>query len=224
MPRAMSDEEAQAIVRDYAAGATRAIAAGFDGIELHGANGYLINQFLIPQANQRGPESRYSGESIETRARFLLEVVDACSAAIGANRVGIRLSPLVVYNGGQWENPERDIAYVASELEKRKIVYIHVERRDLLDPADRRDVTGQFRKYYSGVIISNAGFEREESEQYIDDGMADAVAIGIPFMYNPDLVRRFQEKRPERNPVPENVFAVAYGDSAVGYNDQPFLE
>lgn len=224
VPRAMTDEEALDIVKAYAAAAKRAIAAGFDGVELHGANGYLINQFLIPQANQRDSSSRYSGESIETRARFMLDVVEAVSEAIGADRVGIRLSPFVKYNAAYWEKPETDIPYVAKELNKRGIVYIHVERRDMLAPGRDMtiDATELFRNNFDGIIISNIDFEREEAEKYVDEGKADAIALGIPFMCNPDLVRRFKEKREERNPPPEQ--ALLYAQGPRGYTDYPCLE
>lgn len=224
VPREMTDDEAKGIVQAYAAAAKRAMAAGFDGVELHGANGYLINQFLTPNANKRGPESRYSGASIETRARFMLDVVEACAEAIGADRVGIRLSPLVTYNAAYWENPEAEIPYVASELSKRGIVYIHVERRNMLtnERDATADVTGLFRANFNGVVISNIDFEREEAEQYVEEGRADAVAFGMGFLCNPDLVRRFKEKRAERNPPPEQ--ALLYAQGPKGYTDYPFLE
>jgi N-ethylmaleimide reductase len=222
-PRALSDDEARAIVKDFGAAAKRAIAAGFDGIEIHAANGYLINQFLVPTINKRGPESHYSGESIETRARFLLEVVDAAVAAIGADRVGIRLSPYVSYNEAAWSAPETEIPYVAQELNKRRIAYIHVMRRDMMNPkADPNlDATPLFRKNFNGAIIANIGFEREEAEKYIDEGKADAVAFGAVFLANPDLVRRFKENRPERNQVN---WQTLYGQGAVGYTDYPTLD
>eukprot|EP00743_Colponemidia_sp_Colp-15_P008715 GILK01009491.1.p1 GENE.GILK01009491.1~~GILK01009491.1.p1 ORF type:complete len:377 (-),score=41.36 GILK01009491.1:126-1220(-) len=222
-PRALTDDEAKAIVQDFAAAAKRAIAAGFDGIEIHAANGYLINQFLVPQSNKRGSDSHYSGESIETRARFLLEVVDATVAAIGADRVGIRLSPYVSYNAANWAAPETEIPYVASELNKRRIAFIHVMRKDMMNPnADPTlDATPLFRKNFTGAIISNIGFEREEAEKYIEDGKADAVAFGAVFLANPDLVRRFKENRPERNEVN---WGTLYLPGAAGYTDYPALE
>jgi len=224
VPRAMSDDEARVIVKAFGAAAKRAIAAGFDGIEIHAANGYLVNQFLVPQANQRGPESYYSGESTETRARFMFEVVDACVEAIGADRVGIRLSPLVGYNAAFWENPAKEVPYVCSELSKRDIVYIHVERRDLYVPTRDMtvDITGLFRANFKNLIISNADFEREEAESFVAEGKADAIAFGVPFLTNPDLVRRFKERRPERNPPPAK--AILYAQGPRGYTDYPCLD
>lgn len=222
-PRELTDEEARAIVQDFAAAAKRAIAAGFDGVEIHAANGYLINQFLVPQCNKRGSESHYSGESIETRARFLLDVVDAVSDAIGADRVGVRLSPYVTYNEANWSAPDTEIPYVATELGKRKIAFIHVMRKDMMNPnADPTiDATPLFRKHFNGAIISNIGFEREEAEQYIEDNKADAVSFGAIFLANPDLVRRFKERRPERNAPNYQTF---YLPGAAGYTDYPKLD
>lgn len=224
VPREMTDDEAREFVKAYGAAAKRAIAAGFDGVEIHGANGYLVNQFLVPQSNKRGPESYYSGESIETRARFMLDVVDACVEAIGADRVGIRFSPFVGYNAAAWENPAKDIPYVCEELNKRGIVYVHVERRDMLVPGRDLtiDATSLFKDSFKNLVISNIDFEREEAEKYVEEGKADAIAFGVPFLANPDLVRRFVEKRPERNPPPEK--ALMYAQGPRGYTDYPFLE
>ena len=225
VPRAMTDDEAKAIVKAYGEAAKRAIAAGFDGVEIHGANGYLVNQFLVPTANKRGPESYYSGESIETRARFMLDVVDTCAAAIGADRVGIRFSPYVNYNAAAWENPAKDVPYVCAELNKRNIVYVHVERRDMLAPGRdlSLDATALFKAHFNGLVISNIDFERAEAEQFVDDGKADAIAFGMLFLTNPDLVRRFVEKRDgERNPPPEK--ALLYAQGPQGYTDYPFLQ
>eukprot|EP00742_Colponemidia_sp_Colp-10_P013844 GILJ01015672.1.p1 GENE.GILJ01015672.1~~GILJ01015672.1.p1 ORF type:complete len:335 (-),score=61.76 GILJ01015672.1:215-1138(-) len=224
VPRALSDEEAQQIVVAFADAAKRAIAVGFDGIEIHGANGYLINQFLVPQSNQRGSESRYSGASIETRAQFLFDIVEACVSAIGADRVGVRLSPYVTAGDGSWENPAVDVPYIASELSKQQIAYLHAERRDLARNPNRDvtiDVTMLFRQHFDGILISNIDFEREESERVVEEGKADAIAYGQLMISNPDLVRRFTEQRPERNPADPSTF---YFTGATGYTDYPFLQ
>lgn len=224
-PRAMTDDEAKELVRAYGAAAARAIAAGFDGIEIHGANGYLVNQFLVPQSNQRGPESYYSGESIETRARFMLDVVDACVEAVGKDRVGIRVSPFVGYNAAAWENPAKDIPYVCSELNKRDIAYVHVERRDMLVPGRDMtvDATAAFKEHFKNAVITNIDFERAEAEQFVAEGKADAIAFGMLFLANPDLVRRFAEKRDdERNAPPAK--ALMYAEGPKGYSDFPFLK
>lgn len=224
MPRALSDEEAQLIVKAFAEAATRAISAGLDGIEIHGANGYLVNQFLVPQANQRGPESRYCGASIETRARFLFDIVEACGKAIGSDRVGVRLSPYVTTGDGSWENPETDVAFVAGELNRQQIAYIHVERRDLARNPKRDltvDGTLLFRRHFHGTIISNIDFERAEAEQFVDEGKADAIAFGQLLIANPELVRRFKEQRVERNPADPTTY---YFAGAKGYLDYPSLQ
>lgn len=223
-PRALTDEEAQAIAKSFADAAKRAIVAGFDGIEIHGANGYLINQFLAPQANQRGPDSRYCGAAIETRARFLFDVVEACIDAIGSDRVGVRLSPYVTSGDSAWENPEADVAFIATELGRQHIAYIHVERRDLARNPKRDttvDVTMLFRRHFNGTIISNIDFERAEAEQFVDEGMADAIAFGQLMIANPDLVRRFKEQRTERNPADPSTY---YFTGAKGYLDYPLLQ
>jgi N-ethylmaleimide reductase len=223
-PRELTDEECKSIIQDFAAAATRAIAAGFDGVEIHAANGYLINQFLVPACNKRGPESHYSGETIETRARFLFEVVDAVSAAIGPQHVGVRLSPYVSYNEAAWAAPETEIPYVAEELNKRHLAFIHVMRKDMMNPsADPTiDATPLFRKHFTtGSIISNIGFEREEAEQYIEDNKADAISFGAVYLANPDLVRRFKEKRPERN---QPDYKTMYLPGPAGYTDYPTLD
>lgn len=231
-PRALTDDEVKDVVKAYAKGAANAIAAGFDGVELHGANGYLINQFLSPKCNQRTKEeSHYSCETIETRARFLLEVVDACTAAIGADRVGIRLSPHVTTHECEWANPETDIEYVATELDKRKIAFIHVERRDINRFAVNRDLTiddtPAFRRYFKhGALFSNAEYEREEAERAVEGGVCDMIAFGRLLLANPDLVRRFKEKRPERNATDMSTwygFHVSAPLGAKGYTDYPFL-
>ena len=223
VPRALTDDEAKRIIDDFGASAKRAIAAGFDGVEIHGANGYLINQFLVSSANKRTADtSVYSGETIETRARYLLDVVDACSGQIGASRVGVRLSPHVSYNQAVWDAPETDIPFVASALQKKDVAFIHVMRRDMMNPAADKtlDCTPLFRKHFSGTIISNIEFERAEAEQYVEDGKADAIAIGTPFLTNPDLVRRFVEKNDARNTLDPTKL---YGGGAEGYTDYPYL-
>ena len=227
VPRALTDDEAREIIAAYGEAARRAVEeAGFDGVELHGANGYLINQFLTPNANKRGAESHYSGESIETRARFMLEAVEAAVAAVGKERVGIRLSPHVIYNNANYANPEADAAYLASELNKREIAFIHVERRDMFTPTRDKtvDVTNVFKANFNhagGSIIANIDFERAEAEQHVEDGKSDAIALGVPFLANPDIVRRFKEKRDDERNVPNmDTFYVA---GPKGYTDYPFL-
>lgn len=222
VPRVFSDEEARDVLRMFASGASRAVKiAGFDGVEIHGANGYLINQFLVPQANKRA-SGYYSGATIKTRARFLLDVVDAVIAEVGADRTGIRISPLVTYNNANYESPIADTAYICQQLNERKIAYVHVERRDIIDATDKRDITSVVKEHFThGAVISNGGFEQEESEAIVDSGAVDAVAIGVPLLANPDLVRRFREKRPERNAPDKATF---YTGGAKGYIDYPYLQ
>lgn len=228
VPRELSDEEAKEIIAAYGAAAKLAVEeGGFDGVELHGANGYLINQFLTPNANKRGPESYFSGETIETRARFAIEAVEACIAAIGKERVGIRLSPHVIYNDAKYADPEADAAYLASELNKREIAFLHVERRDMFTPTRDLsvDITSAFRDNFNhpgGSILTNIDFEREEAERYVEEGKADGVVFGVPFLANPDLVRRFIEKRDSERNVPDQ--EGFYYPGPKGYTDYPFLK
>lgn len=222
VPRVLSDKEAMEAIQMYADCAARSIEiAGFDGVEIHGANGYLINQFLVPQANKR-TKGRYAATNIQSRAQFLFDVVDAVVAKVGADRTGIRISPLVTYNNATYEYPEADTIYIAQQLNERGIAYVHVERRNIIDSTDKRDITPVVRAYFTkGVVISNGGFEREESEAAVDSGLVDAVSIGVPLLANPDLVRRFREKRSERNIPDKETF---YTGGPKGYVDYPFLQ
>lgn len=213
-PRALTTAEVKAVAGDFAAAAVNAIAAGFDGVELHGANGYLIEQFLNPFVNNR--EDEYGG-SVENRSRFLLEAVDATIAAIGAGRVAIRLTPY----GGLNELPHYDeleatYAYLAAELSKRGLAYVH-----LMDQQSRGSFAipegflQRFRSWYDGVIILAGGMDRQKSEQYLQAGLIDLAAFGEPFIANPDLVSRLKNNWPLTAPDR----SLHYGGAAKGYTD-----
>ncbi|MEY8758967.1 alkene reductase [Chryseobacterium tongliaoense] len=190
-PRALSSDEVRKVSKDFAEAAKNAISAGFDGIELHGANGYLIEQFLNPFINNRHDE--YGG-SIENRSRFLLETIDACIDAIGAEKVAIRLTPY----GGLHELPHYDeieatYAYLAKELSLRKIAFIHImDQQSRGSFALPEDFLKRFRSWYNGIIILAGGMNREKSEKLINEGLIDIAAFGEPFISNPDLVERLQ--------------------------------
>lgn len=217
-PRALSVAEIKEIVEEYRRGAANAIRAGFDGIELHGANGYLIDQFLRDGANKRSDE--YGG-SIENRARFALEVVDAVVAEIGAGRVGIRLSPVTPANDLSDTDPQAVFGYLVEELDKRGIAFIHFVEGATGGP---RDVPGfdyaWARKAFKGAYIANNGYTREMAIEAVESGRADAVAFGRAYIANPDLVQRLKSNAPLNTPNPQTFYT--HGEE--GYIDYPALD
>jgi N-ethylmaleimide reductase len=190
-PRALCTNDVKEIVKDFAHAASNAIEAGFDGVELRGANGYLIEQFLNPFINNR--TDAYGG-SIENRSRFLLEVIDASFATVGNNKVAIRLTPY----GGPGDLPHYDeieatYQYLAAASAKRKIVYIHLmDQQSKGSHALPERFIERFRTWYDGVIILAGSMDREKSEQLIGAGTIDIAGFGEPFISNPDLVERLQ--------------------------------
>src|SRR5690348_7321823 len=188
--RELSTLEVRQVVQDFAKGAANAVAAGFDGVEIHGANGYLIQQFLRDSSNQRGDE--YGG-SIPNRARFLFEVVEAVVKAVGAGKTGLRLSPSNTYNNPADSDSQALYDYVIARLNDHHLAYLHL--RDASGPVSGHnqvaDVTGHYRKLYKGVLITNTGYDRDKGNQAVASGRADLVAYGVPFISNPDLVERF---------------------------------
>jgi N-ethylmaleimide reductase len=218
-PRALATDEVKQVVDEYRRAAANAVRAGFDGVELHGANGYLIDQFLKDGTNQR--TDQYGG-SIENRARFLMEVVDAVSAEIGAKRTGLRLSPISPANGISESSPQPLFNHVMDELEKRHPVYVHVVEGATGGP---RDIDPSFsfeelRKRYSGAWMVNNGYDGAMAQSVVAEGKADLVAFGKPFISNPDLVERLKRGAPLNEPVRETF----YGGGAEGYVDYPTLE
>jgi N-ethylmaleimide reductase len=188
--RELSTSEVQQVVQDFAQGAKNAIAAGFDGVEIHGANGYLVQQFLRDSSNHR--TDQYGG-SIENRARFLFEVVGAVVKAVGAGKTGIRLSPTNSYNNPPDSDSQALYDYVIGKLNDYHLAYLHL--RDAAGPVSGNnqvaDVTGHYRKLYKGTLITNTGYDRDKGNQAVSSGRADLVAYGVPFISNPDLVERF---------------------------------
>ena len=217
-PRALAIEEIKEIVAEYRRGAANAIRAGFDGIELHGANGYLIDQFLRDGANKRTDE--YGG-SIENRARFALEVVDAVVAEIGAGRVGIRLSPVTPANDLADSNPQAVFGYLIEELNKRNIAFIHFVEGATGGP---RDIPGfdfaWARQAFKGTYIANNGYDRQMAIEAVESGRADAVAFGRAYIANPDLVQRLKLNAPLNTPNPQTF----YVPGEAGYIDYPTLD
>jgi len=215
--RALSTEEVQQVVRDFAQGAKNAMAAGFDGVEIHGANGYLIEQFLRDGTNLR--TDQYGG-GIPNRARFLLEVVDAVSAAVGAGRTGVRLSPANTWNVPADSDTRALYDYVIGQLSERGLAYLHLREPagDVSSiPNMVADVTRHYRAIYQGTLITNTGYDREKGNAVIAKGEADLVAFGAPFIANPDLVERFREDAPLAKADP----ATFYTPGEKGYTDYP---
>lgn len=214
-PRALELDELPAIIRDFAATTRRAREAGFDGVELHGANGYLIDQFLRDGSNHR--TDAYGG-TVEKRARLLLEVAEAMAAAWSADRVGVRLSPTNPFNSMTDSDPVRTFGYAAERLNALGLAYLHV-----LDPVvDGKP--GQFlplmRERFRGTLMVNNGFTLETANAVLKDKLADLVSFGMPFISNPDLPERFAKGAPLAPAGDKSTF---YGGTEHGYTDYPAL-
>jgi 2,4-dienoyl-CoA reductase-like NADH-dependent reductase (Old Yellow Enzyme family) len=211
-PRALDTEEIAGIVESFRLGAEHAQAAGFDGVELHGANGYLLDQFLQDSANHR--TDAYGG-SIENRARLMLEATDAAISVWGAGRVGMHLAPRGDAHTMGDSDPAATFAYVARELGKRQIAFLCARERlgpDSLGP--------MLKKEFGGVYIANEGFDAQSAQAALDDGWADAVAFGKAFLANPDLPERLRAGA-ALNPVD---FGTVYSPDGTGYTDYPTLD
>lgn len=223
-PRALETHELPGIVADYVTGAENAKAAGFDGVEIHSANGYLLDQFLEDNVNHR--TDKYGG-SIENRARLLLEVVDAAVKVWGKGRVGVRLSPYGKFSDMGDSNPVALFTYVLDQLSLRGIAYVHViEPRagnaggGAGNDSSRPRTAPAFRKAFEGVFISAGGYTAETAEETIASDDADAIAFGRLFIANPDLPERFRSGA-ELNTPNRQTF---YGGTEVGYTDYPSLQ
>ncbi len=212
-PRALELEEIAGVVAAYASGAENARLAGFDGVELHAANGYLIDQFLQEKSNHR--TDKYGG-TIENRARLLLEIADACIKVWGASRVGVHLSPRCDSHDVGDSNPQALFSYVASELGKRKIGFICARESEGAD-----SLLPKIKAAFGGVVFANEGFTVESAGAAIAEGRADAVAWGKGFIANPDLVMRIAKNAPW-NSVDMSTLYTA--DFAKGYIDYPTLD
>lgn len=217
-PRALDTAELPGIVADYARAAERALRAGFDMLELHSANGYLLQQFLSTNSNQR--TDQYGG-SLGNRARIVLEAMDAIIAVAGAERVGVRLSPHFTRHDIKDEQTEAIHLYLAEEFSKRGVAYIHIAEPDWAGgPALTDAFRKQLRAAYSGRLIVCGNYTAESAAARIASGLADAVAFGRPFIANPDLVARFQHGAALNKPNS----ATFYGGGEAGYTDYPALE
>jgi N-ethylmaleimide reductase len=220
-PRALETGEITAIVEDFARGAANAKAAGFDGVEVHGANGYLPDQFLRDGTNQR--TDRYGG-SVENRAQFLLEITAAAVDVWGPGRVGVRLSPSGTFNDMFDSNPHRTFGYAASALRELGLAYLHVVAPD---PADARHAppgwrpvpVGFFKPLFRGAVVGAAGYSLRSAQAAVAAGDVDAVAFAKLFISNPDLVERFRRGAPLNQGDPSTF----YGGGEKGYVDYPAL-
>ncbi|CCB64140.1 MULTISPECIES: alkene reductase [unclassified Hyphomicrobium] len=211
-PRALELSEIPGVIADYRRGAENAKRAGFDGVEVHGANGYLLDQFLQDKTNKR--TDAYGG-SIENRARLMLEVVDVCIEVWGADRVGLHLAPRGDSQDMGDSNPLETFGYVATEVGKRKIAFICT--REYQGPDS---ISPELKKRFGGVLIANEKFTKETAQAAIEAGTVDAVAFGKVFIANPDLPLRFKLDAPLNPPDPDSF----YGGTEKGYTDYPALE
>ncbi len=215
IPRELRDDELPGIVAGFKKAAENAKAAGFDGIEIHGANGYLLDEFLRDGSNQRtGP---YGG-SFENRARLTLEVLKAVDAVWGSDRVGLRISPLNSYNSMIDSDPVGLFTWLATRLNDYHLAYLHVMRGDFFRQQNG-DVMTPIRQHYKGVLIANMGYTGEEAGKDISAGKIDAVAFGTSFLANPDLPARIKADAPLNRPRPAKFYT--WGEE--GYTDYPVL-
>jgi N-ethylmaleimide reductase len=216
-PRALEIHEIPTIIEDFRQAAANAIKAGFDGVEVHGANGYLLEQFLKDGANQR--TDSYGG-SVENRARLLIEVTEAVSKEIGADRTGVRISPVSPANAISISNPQEQYDYVADKLNELGIVYLHVVEGATGGPRDIAPFDyGSLRQRFKNTYMGNNGYNTELASAQLAEGKADLFAFGRPFISNPDLVERLKTGAP----LNELDGSTLYGGGAKGYIDYPTL-
>jgi len=217
-PRALETAEIAGIVEDYRQGAKNALEAGFDGVELHGANGYLIDQFLRDGTNQRS--DKYGG-SVENRVRFLTEVAQAVVDVWGGQRVGVRLSPNAAFNDMSDSDPRATFGAAAKVLERFNLAYLHVTRAGPGETVPGGPIGADFfRPLFRNPIISAAGYDKAQAEAAVKSGHVDLVAFATLFISNPDLPERFRANAP----LAEGDRATFYGGDAKGYTDYPSLE
>ena len=217
-PRALDASELPGIIQDYVHATNCALKAGFDGVEIHAANGYLLDQFLRDGSNKR--DDNYGG-SFENRARLLMEVTQAVVNVIGADKVGVRLSPVNPFNDMADSNPQALFNYVADALNQFNLAYLHVVEGGIGDAGE--SVSFDFvalRKHFKNAYMANLGYDKARGNAAIANGQADCIAYGVPFIANPDLVERYRSDAP-LNVADEALF---YGGNEKGYTDYPFLK
>lgn len=218
-PRALETEEIAGVIAEYIHGARLAKEAGFDGVEIHNANGYLLDQFLRTGTNQRGDQ--YGG-SLQNRSRLTLEITEAVASIWGAERVGIRFSPSGVFNDMQDHNPLETFGHILQELNSFGLAYAHITQvtaQDLAHGAKEGVGPKELRPFWKGKIVSAGGFTLESGNAALAEGWADAIAFGVPFIANSDLPERFRRNAPLNTPD-EPTF---YASGPKGYTDYPTL-
>ena len=218
-PRALETDEIPGIISEYVHGATLAKEAGFDGVEIHNANGYLLDQFLRTGTNIRG--DRYGG-TLQNRARLTLEVTEAVVGVWGPDRVGIRFSPAGIFNDMHDNNPLETFGHVLSELNRFGLAYAHITKvtaQDIAHGAVEGVGPKELRPYWKGKVVSAGGFTLDSGNAALAEGWADAIAFGVPFLSNPDLTERLRRGAPLNTPD-ESTF---YASGPKGYTDYPFL-
>jgi len=217
-PRALMREELPAIIQEYEHATRCALEAGFDGVEVHSANGYLLDQFLRDGTNHRDDE--YGG-SMENRARLLMQVVQAVVAIAGDDKVGVRLSPVNPFNDMQDSNPQAMFNYVTQQLNAYKLAYLHVVEGGIHSGGETQPFDfAEMRRLCNSAYMANLAYDKARGNAAISSGHADAVAFGVPFIANPDLVERYQHDWP-LNEADSNSF---YGGTEKGYTDYPFYQ
>jgi N-ethylmaleimide reductase len=215
-PRALTTDEIKAIIAQYRDAAEKAKQAGFDGIEVHAANGYLIDQFLRDGSNHRTDEY---GDSVENRMRLLNEVLDAVSEVWNSKCIGVRLTPENSFNSMSDSDPQSHFNYFISQLNKRDLAYIHLLEGDMMSASRKVDYRS-LRDAYDGIYMANNGYDKQRAQTALHNGDCDLVAIGVPFLANPDLVHRYKHDLP----LNEADQATFYGGDETGYTDYPYAQ
>ncbi|MFZ5571628.1 MAG: alkene reductase [Thermodesulfobacteriota bacterium] len=219
VPQAMTGDDIKTTIAEFVQAAKNAVKAGFDGIELHSANGYLLEQFIRPNTNRRTDD--YGGP-MENRARFVLEVVEAVIRAIGKDLVGIRLSPYGVFNDMPlYDTMETDYTYLAQQLNARGLLYIHlVDHSPMGAPPVPDSIKTIFRRLFKRALILSGGYDADRAESDLVEGKCDLIAVGRPFIANPDLLKRWRSGTAVN--VPD--MATFYTPGPKGYTDYPLLK
>lgn len=215
VPRALRTEEMPQYVEMFRLAAQNAKQAGFDGVQVHGAHGYLIDNFLRDGVNAR---TDAYGDSIPNRARFLLEVTDAAISVWGAGRVGVRISPMVPFNDMADSQPDALVTYVAQAMSQRKIAFLEIRHENHALP-DEQTLLATARQHFQGALMTNGSYTHETGESAVAGGKADAIVYGRPYIANPDLVERFAKQAP----LNEINYDRLYGGGPDGYSDYPPL-
>ncbi|XP_065847097.1 12-oxophytodienoate reductase 2-like [Euphorbia lathyris] len=220
-PRRLRTDEIPQIVNDFRIAARNAMEAGFDGVEIHGAHGYLVDQFMKDSVNDRTDE--YGG-SLENRCRFALQVVEAVADEIGADKVGIRLSPFADYCESGDSNPNALGLYMAESLNKYCILYCHMvepRMKTVAEKSETLETLVPMRKAFKGTFMVAGGYDREDGNKAVEENRADVIAYGRLFLANPDLPKRFELDAPLNKYHRETFYT---SDTVIGYTDYPFLE